>query len=539
MTAHGFNEEYRFGSAAWADSTEISAAGLFRKAGPQIGFVENRPFYLESDAPMITIGGAGSGKLRDLLGYVVCNTPDQRMIVLDPRGELAAISMAAHAMHGEHAYLWNPFGLHGLPQHACNPLAILDPASPTFHADAKFAARALVAISPQGEGKYFEQRAASWIEAFLKFDADTAGGTSLPRLMRLVNLVESGSEVWPDVLKIMLGSTFDDVRRTAGEILVKQQDSPREFGSILGEIYASLSFLDDPTLQQSLEGDGFSLEVLNSASRAAKVFLIVPAEYLKIFAPVLRLFFAVTLVLKGRVPSSPRVMMLVDEAGQLGSFDALLQSFTYGRGAGIRSWAIFQDVGQIIRNFGPPGLTGFMGSAQMRQFFGVRDYQTAKAVSDMLGSETLEYLDPRLEEQARAQKGRAMQRFMQGEDPFAAAFEVAHFARAARIKTKQARKLMTEEEILAMPEDRQIIFISGKDLKPVFAQKFPYFTRSEMAGLYLPNPYHPPTDSVPVVTWRGTRRFRVIRERAPHEFASYPQFQNGSWAYVEGYKPTS
>src|SRR5690606_21312276 len=132
--------------------------------------------------------------------------------------------------------------------------------------------------------------------------------------------------------------------------------------------------------------------------RVHKIFLIVPAEYLKIFAPVLRLFFAVTMIVKGRAPSSARVMMLVDEAGQLGSFEALLQSFTYGRGMGVRSWAIFQDAGQITRNFGPAGLPGFMGSAQMRQFFGVRDFQTAQAISNMLGSETLEFDDQRVQE---------------------------------------------------------------------------------------------------------------------------------------------
>jgi type IV secretion system protein VirD4 len=321
-------------------------------------------------------------------------------------------------------------------------------------------------------------------------------------------------------------------------MLAKQQDSPREFGSIMGEIYGGLSFLDDPVLQKALGYSDFSLSALIDPCRVCKIFLIVPAEYLKIFAPVLRLFFTVTMILKGRAPSALRVLMLVDEAGQLGSFDALLQSFTYGRGMGIRSWAIFQDAGQISRNYGPAGLSGFMGSAQMRQFFGVRDYQTAQAISHMLGSETLEYDDTRLQEAARRQKVQAMQRFMMGEDPFGAAFDAAHYARTEKLRTKQARKLMTEDEILSMPEDRQIIFIAGKNLPPLYAHKYPYFTRPEMAGLYLPNPYHPPYDKVPIAGGWRTKWARVIREPVPKRFESFPQFQNGTWAYVEGYKPT-
>lgn len=532
------NEQYRFGSAAWGDEYQLRGAGMLEQRGPQIGFFGKRPLHLESDAPMITIGGAGSGKLRDLLGYVVCCSPGQRMLFLDPRGELAAISQHVHAMHGEQAYCFNPYGLHGLPQPACNPLDILDPASPTFHADCKFIARALIAVTSQAEGKYFEQRGSGWLEAFLKIDAELQGRTSLPSLMRIVNLIESGSPHWPDFVEAMLKSRFDDVRRTAGEILVKQQDSPREFGSIVGEIYANLGFLDDPMLQASLERSDFSLASLCDSTRASKVFVIVPAEYLKIFAPLLRLFFTTTLLYKSRAPSAPRVTMVVDEAGQLGSFDALVQAYTYGRGAGVRPWAIFQDVGQIIRNFGAPGLQSLVGSAQMRQFFGVRDFQTAQLVSNMLGTETLEYDDTKMQEAARRQKVQAVQRLIAGDDPFSAMLDVAHFNKTAQLRTKQARKLMTEEEILAMPEDRQILFISGRDLPPICAHKYPYFSQVSMAGLYLPNPYHPPHDRVRIATRWGSKWARVIREPVPHEFASSAQYQNGSWAYVEGYKPT-
>ena len=58
-----------------------------------------------------------------------------------------------------------------------------------------------------------------------------------------------------------------------------------------------------------------------------------------------------------------------------------------------------------------------------------------------------------------------------------------------------------------------------------------------MAGMYLPNPYHPPTDNVPIKTRFGSKRVPVIRERVPERFASFPQHADGHWAYVQGYKP--
>ena len=140
------NEEHRFGSARLADDVDIRAAGLFKAGGPQIGFYESKPLFLQGDAPMLTIGGAGSGKLRDLLGYVVCSSPGQRMLTLDPRGELAAISQVAHTLHGEYAYTWNPFGLMDMPRHRCNPLDILKSDAPTFAADCKFITLSLIHI---------------------------------------------------------------------------------------------------------------------------------------------------------------------------------------------------------------------------------------------------------------------------------------------------------------------------------------------------------------------------------------------------------
>ena len=42
--SHPFNEEYRFGSASWASKRDLRAAGLFHRAGPQIGYRKRRRF---------------------------------------------------------------------------------------------------------------------------------------------------------------------------------------------------------------------------------------------------------------------------------------------------------------------------------------------------------------------------------------------------------------------------------------------------------------------------------------------------------------
>ncbi|MEM6463201.1 MAG: type IV secretory system conjugative DNA transfer family protein [Pseudomonadota bacterium] len=532
-----FNEEQRFGSASRADAASLARAELFGRDGLHVGFWGSRPLRVDGDAPLMTVAGAGSGKTRDQLAYIMCSSPGIPMIVLNPRGEHDAVSMVNHARHGEFAYSWNPVRLPGSTHHRCNPLDIHKLESPTFHTDTKFFAEGLIPLSGSANGQYFEQRGRDWTDDITKARVEQNGFTSFPDLYRTVNTVESDPPAWADVAEFMLNSRFDSVRRTAGEMLTKQREAPKEFGAIMGTIHAHLSFMSDPVLQDALEASDFSLEAVCDPEQVCKIFLNVPAEYLGIWAPLIRTFFTVAMLYKSRHPQRRRVLMVVDEAGQLGRFEALLRAFTYGRGAGIRTWAIFQDVGQIVRHYGRPALQSFLGSAQTRQFFGVRDYETARLVSDMLGTETLEYDDPWRQGDARHRKQAAALNLVMGDDPFSAGAEYAHYARASENRDKQARPLMTPDEVLAMPEDRQILFISGKNLKPVYAWKYPYFERHEMAGRYLPNPWHPPSDRVRIKTRFGSKWVRVVTEAVPSSHAHYPQYQDGTYSYVEGFKP--
>jgi type IV secretion system protein VirD4 len=181
-------------------------------------------------------------------------------------------------------------------------------------------------------------------------------------------------------------------------------------------------------------------------------------------------------------------------------------------------------------------LQTFIGSSACRQFIGVRDYDTAQMVSDMLGSETLSYVDPLLQTRARHAKADALLRFLNG-DPLSAVRDYKRFQFEATYRPKQTRKLMTSDEILNMPNDRQVAFLSGINLAPIFAHKRPYYTSMSLAGRYLPNPYHPPCDTVVVQTACGSERRRIITEDVPPFASMLPQYACGQWSYVEGFRP--
>ncbi len=303
------NEYFRFGSASWSSEDDLHRAGMLNGKGLQIGYWGETPLCLDTDAPSITIAGAGAGKMRDLLAMAVASNAGGRNFILDPRGEIAAVTMLHFAMHRAHAYTWNPCGIGGglLAQHRCNPLDILDLNNPRFHADCKFIAESLIPLSGSSSGHYFELRAREWIENLLKaiIEQSNSGSVSFPDLFRTVNVIETDRDRWADFLSAMLSSSMESVRRTAGEMVTKQQDSPKEFGAILGELYAHLNFLDDPMLQASLENPNFSLSALCDPHQPATLFVNVPIEYVALWSPVLRTMFTAAMLYKSRAPQAP------------------------------------------------------------------------------------------------------------------------------------------------------------------------------------------------------------------------------------------
>lgn len=531
------NEEFRFGSARFANETEIRKAGLLSGKGLPVGFLGKQPLHLDSDGPAILIAGSGSGKLRDELSYVVINSPGERKVIQDPKGEIYAISHHVFAERGEYLYSFNPYRLHGFPNHGFNPLSILDPQSVTFHSDCQLLFKNMIPQKSKGDGIFFENRAREWVGAIAKSDLYRNGKTSLPSIHRLINSIEGDQVRWLGHLEYMVNCHDESVRRIGAEMLAKQQDSPKEFGSVMGEVYNNFGWLDEPAISNSLENPDFCLSALCDEARVCHLSFLIPAEYLKSLSCLMRTTLTALLLHKSRKPMSARINLILDEAAQLGTFPELETMMTYGRGIGIRPKVVFQDIGQIKKLYGNNALQTFIGSSVERKFFGVRDYETALYVSNSLGKETLSYDDISKQQAAQRHKMQAANELLSGDDPFAAALKLKHFSQEETLRTKMVRHLRSPDEILNMHEDQMLLFIAGMNLRPILANKYPYFKQRSMAGRFLPNPYHPPLDHVLMKRRFGYKKQKVITEPVPAEFRDFPQYQSGFWTYPQGYRP--
>ena len=527
------NVTYPHGSAAFASDREISRSGMLtqRPNSLLVGFHGKKPLFYSGMGGLLLTAGARGGKLKDVLAFNVCSgIYAHSMLILDMKGELAAISRDQTPDRKFCIYL-NPSSLHRLPQNRLNPVDYIQLSSPSLVSDVKVFAENIITASGSPQGQFFEGRAREFLEAIILTLVRLNSVLTLPDLYRTVNLIPGGGEAWLDFAFEMSEAGFAVSKRIEEEIAASRDDSSGGFRGILGELFKAVSCLSDPVLMDSVSPPyDFSMARLCDSDQAYQFYLMPPAEFVQAWAPVIKAIFVSGMIYKSRAPAAPQQTWIMDECAQLGSFPLAVKLFTYGAGIGIRPWAVFQSAKQM-RALGPDAEVIITSSAALRSYFAVRDLETASILSKMLGNETLAFHDEFRRSQDRHARQQAVQNLLRGEDPFQAGMNLAYHSYSGRVSPQMQRPLRTPDEILNTPSDKQYIFTD--DLPhPLYADRKAYFEQGFMARRYHPNPYHPPQGKVRVKTWMGRRWRQVVTEPVPSRFAHYPQYATGTWSRI-------
>lgn len=530
---HSFNEEFRFGSAGFADSSDLRRAGFYQQQpnSLMLGFDGKRPIYWNGAGGLLLIAGARSGKLRDVLAYnICCGIYTYSMLILDMKGELAAISQD-QTKSGKRCYYWNPAGLHGLPQHRVNPGDVLRADSKTLISDIKVFCQNFLPKSGSPNASYFEERAQAFLEAIILTLVMLDGVLTLPRLYEIVNLIPGGGDAWLEFAFEMQETGHEITKSVEEEIAASRNSKSNGFQGILGEMMKALAPLSDPILMDSVSPPyDCSMADLCSAD-PAHFYMMPPAEFVESWSLVIKALFVSGMIYKSRSPQALPQTWILDECAQLGAFPLVTRMFTYGAGIGIRPLAVFQSKEQM-KAIGPDAHNIIPASAAVQSYFGVRDLETGKHLSQMMGQQTLAYDESLLQNRAKHAREQAVQALLNGDDPVQTGLTLAHQSKASELRSKQQRSLRTPDEILNMSDNEQIIFADGLS-SPILAQRRPYYEQRFMAGRFHPNPYHPPLDKVRVKALFGHRWKAVVTEPVPERFAHLPQYADGTWSYVE------
>lgn len=551
--------EHPYGSARLANDDEVLDA--FRDPGGMpFGFLGRRMLTHSTSAGALLISGAGAGKFTTVLSHIMAAMgrgsrkrsglrravrKPVRMAIVDPKGEMAAVIGPGLIHRGAKVFIINAFHLHGLINHRINLWAHLVPDSPTLVADCRNAARLLIALSGGGDSRFFEQKAQNWLEALIRGLVALDGEVSHLRLFELVGLIRSSLEAWENLAPMMAAKGAPDLGATYAEMTFMARESERTFSSVMGEITNALAPLSDPRLQDSFVGSAaadFSLDVLTEDSdQDVFVFFVMPAELMAQYAFLARQFFSTIRILKQRKPGAPVIDLICDEASLLGRYEDAATLYTAGRGFGLSPFFVYQSLSQIERNLGHTGVSTLLASSDLQVFLGggISDLKTAEHLSRQMGQQTLHLPDPLVQERAaRARDELTHDVLFEGSDPVRAGLAMSALEHEESHVRKMSRALFTPDEIIGLDRSKALIFAPGYGLDPFLADKVPYYGMRRYAGRFFPNPYFDKDlAQVRVRTRFGLRKRRVIREAVPAAFSEFPQFMNGEWAFIEGYRP--
>lgn len=348
---------------------------------------------------LLLVGPNGSGKGTRILVPNLA-TLDRSILVIDPKGELAAITARKRAEFGRVVIL-NPFNLLAeLPQLRStrfNPLAALDPEADDFPDDAMGLAEALVRI--EGSDPHWSASAQDLVAALIMHvRRDDGPEAQLGTVRKLLNeptitrkLEDSNTRVpvsgFGFTAALMARSGFDPLEAKAGRFV----NATREIDSIVSTASTQTRFLDSPAIIRDLKGPEASAErpfdFADMKRETVTVYLILPANRLDTHSGWLRLIIVTALRALMRSPANrkrPPVLFILDEFAQLGYLRAIENAMGIARGYGIQLWPILQDINQLKALY-HDRWESFLANAGLLLAFTPQDMTTAEQLSRRAG----------------------------------------------------------------------------------------------------------------------------------------------------------
>jgi type IV secretion system protein VirD4 len=265
---------------------------------------------------LLLFGPNGSGKGTRFLMPNLLQMRDCSMVVIDPKGELAAVTAAYRRTVGE-VVIINPFGVLAdrpgyadLKSDGYNPLLALDPAAPSFNADASWLAEALVTI--EGSDPHWSRSARKLIAA----------------LIMHVCLKDRGSPSLSEMRRLLTEPVIEPDKKNPGHgipvtaIAMRRWDLPaltmkagqftrwnREVESVVSTADTQTEALDDAEIAADLAKPGVDFRELKK--RPMTVYVILPPDMMERHGRWLRLIISSALraVMRLREPGERRVFL--------------------------------------------------------------------------------------------------------------------------------------------------------------------------------------------------------------------------------------
>ncbi|HUA24747.1 MAG TPA: conjugal transfer protein TraG [Steroidobacteraceae bacterium] len=453
-----------YGSARWADATEIRKAGLTDSAGVFLGLHRER--YLRHDGPehVLAFAPTRSGKGVGLVVPTLLTWPGS-VVVHDIKGENWQLT-AGWRSRFSHCLLFNPTD----PRSAAyNPL--LEVRRDTHEVrDAQNIADMLV--DPEGaleRRNHWEKTShALLVGTILHVLYASADKT----LTGVANFLSDPACPFDLTLHRMmttkhLGDAPHPVVASAAREVLNKSDNERS--GVLSTAMSFLGLYRDPTVAKVTSRCDWRIADLIAAEHPVSLYLVVPPSDISRTKPLMRLILnqigrRLTESLDGSdgIARRHKLLLMLDEFPALGRLDFFESALAFMAGYGIRSFLIAQSLNQIDKAYGVNH--SILDNCHVRVTFATNDERTAKRISETLGTAT----------ELRAQRNYAGHRLA----PWLGHLMVS--------RQETARALLTPGEVMQLPPDEAVVMVSGH--APIRAKKLRYYADANFKPRVLAPP---------------------------------------------------
>lgn len=364
------------------------------------------PILMEGDGHLMTVAPTGAGKGTGCIVPTLLRYPGP-VIVIDPKGENAAITARRRREMGQEVAIIDPMGVTGAEAATLNPLDLIDIDGPR----AIDAAMALVeALSPatlgrnSTDGDYWRERGMTMVLGIVLHvladlpTADRHLGT-VSRLVaramgeigayaRIAERGEHGAD--NDTVLYALEQSRNTEARRIGSML--RMGAVTTLGGILSFSQSIVSVVRAGAVEASLTRTSFDMNAVLRGDPLS-IYLVLPPHMLVSHGRLLRLWVHVLMTLISSRHSRPpqSTLFILDEVAQLGPFDLLRSAVTLMRGYGLQTWTFWQDPSQLT-NLYPNDWQTMVNNCRTVQCFGANTLLAARAMADIVGFATPEQL---------------------------------------------------------------------------------------------------------------------------------------------------
>lgn len=463
-----------FGSARFANTTEIRESGLLDGNGIVVGKYQNRYLTVPGENFVLLAAPTRSGKGVSLVIPNLLSFKDS-MVVNDIKGECFKLTAGFRKKYGHQVYVFNPFDKNGCT-HRYNPLKYV-------REDKKYRVGDLQSIGsifyPNSKGDDGESSTGFWNnharDLFVGLGLYLLETKELPLTLGELLRQSSGKgkPIKQHIQELIIarekcGNALSDECVHALDRFLSNPDNT--LGNIVSTFNAPLGLFADPMIDLATSENDFSFNDLRK--QRMTIYVVIPPAKTPVMGVLLNLFYSQLVELNtGELPQdNPELKyqcaLLMDEFTVMGRVGIFAKGVAYIAAYNLRLITVIQSMSQLRapRLYGKEEANVLTGNHHLQILFAPRDNDDSKEFSEWLGTFT-----EKSESKSRSRATLGQSRTTEGSNV-----------------SPQRRPLMLPQELREMGKAKEIIMLV--DCKPIQCSKIFYYSDPVFSTRLLPPP---------------------------------------------------